>query len=65
MPDPLRVTDEDVLHAWRTFYARRDEIEHIQVVEPRPGDWGDDLLLAAFRNVLEADRKRVAERGGV
>lgn len=62
MPEPLPVTDDDVLHAWRVYYARRDPHENIQVVDPRPNDWGDDLILACFRNVLEADRQRVAER---
>lgn len=64
--EPHPVTDADVLAAWQDYYRRPAEWGHIEPMpEPDPRDHYTEIILQALRQVLEADRKRVSERGTV
>lgn len=61
MTEPLPVTQEHKLLAWRAMFAREPELAHIPINEPDPADPFDEKTLEGLGRVLEADRKLVAE----
>lgn len=65
MPEPLQVTEDDVLEAYFNLYARAPEFSHIPVQPPDPEKTIDRLTLDGLRRVLEQDRRRVLERSDV
>lgn len=56
------VTEADVIAAFYAFYARPEELKHIEQARIIPAAWQTPELLAAFRRVLEKDRLRVIEQ---
>lgn len=64
MTEPRPVTDDDVNVAWHDFYAddSQPRFRDPDVNAPGANGWGDQIILAGLRRVLEADRKRQAER---
>lgn len=61
MIEPLPVTEEHKLLAWRAMFAREPELAHIPINDPNPANVFDEITLKSIGRVLEADRKLVAQ----